>query len=244
MKLAICFYGQPRFLDNTCVYNRYKDIISLYNPDVYIHSWIAGANASMDSSDWSKKFDFKEQDRADELLIKMYSPKKYKFDSPIRPSLSESTRKKAEALPYYTANNEINMLSHLKTRSESIGLIDNPSEYDFVLVTRPDLYIFSLPDLTNLEKNRLYLTGDLVGCWTDPAILTTPEFLEAYSTVYDNIDYVTDRVLAGDSSKRNFIAEHYIYHNYASKFPEDRVSWTKDLMYKIVRNSDCLSHIV
>lgn len=81
-KLAICFYGQPRFIDNDIVYKRYTELINQYNADVYVHSWVSNTENIMDASDWSKQNNFIEKLNSAEQIVSMYNPKKVLFEPP------------------------------------------------------------------------------------------------------------------------------------------------------------------
>ena len=53
MKVALLFFGQPRYLDDDRAYNDYKRLIlDRYDTDVYIHTWFDEAGGKYDVSTW------------------------------------------------------------------------------------------------------------------------------------------------------------------------------------------------
>ena len=51
MKVALLFFGQPRYLDDDRAYNDYKRLIlDRYDTDVYIHTWFDEAGGKYDVS--------------------------------------------------------------------------------------------------------------------------------------------------------------------------------------------------
>ena len=55
MKVALLFYGQPRYVDNEEVYNSYKsNILDKYDTDVFCHTWWSETEKEYDYSSWSK----------------------------------------------------------------------------------------------------------------------------------------------------------------------------------------------
>ena len=180
MKIALCFFGQPRFLNNPYTYLSHKFwILDKYNTDIYIHTWIDGEEKECKYSDWvlyqqslrNEKYETpKEYKGIENDIIKKYKPKKYIFENSKHFSLDEKSRniikeiekdfisKYGNELKFnYSENNENNVLSQLYSMSKSISLID--SEYDWIILSRYDNYIWDFPNLYQLDKNNLYLNN-------------------------------------------------------------------------------------
>jgi len=239
MRLAICFFGQPRYLDNKKVHECYTNLINRYETDVYVHSWISGKDCEMSVSDWAKKHSIKECADATEKILSLYSPIKYKFDSPFDGRLTTETRQKASVMRFYTENNERNLLSHLKSYSESIRLVQNPQEYDFILMTRFDAYLFDFPNLHTLDTDKFYLTKRYDGGWCDITQLCGSKFAKAFD-VYDNFDLITDTLVNLDPT---FIAELYKRENYDLSYSRTDLRYIESLSSGIVRSNQDISSI-
>ena len=56
MKVALCFYGQPRFIDNKIGYESHNEhIISKVDTDIYTHFWFDREQTTFNTSDWALK---------------------------------------------------------------------------------------------------------------------------------------------------------------------------------------------
>lgn len=164
MKVALCFFGQPRLLENPYTYNSHLEhIIKKYPTDVYVHNWISTENSRYTYSDWAldkMQEDWRQVQSQDvgNRVREMYSPVASKFDTARTFQLSDSSRELVKNLPYYSTNNENNTLSQLYSISECIKLVQK-DDYDFVILSRYDNYISNLPDLNELSRNGFYITN-------------------------------------------------------------------------------------
>ncbi len=239
VKLAICFFGQPRYLNNKSVHGCYRKLIDQYNADVYVHSWISGKDTEFSVSDWAKTHNIKESVDAKERILSLYSPIKCKFDAPFDGCLSAETRSKACTMRLYTENNEKNLLSHLKSYSEVIRLVENPQDYDFILMTRFDAYLFDFPNLYSLDSTKFYLTKKYDGGWCDITQLCGSKFAKAFD-VYQNFDSITDNLMKKDPC---FIAELYKRENYDLAYSRNDLRYIESLSSGIVRSEQGISSI-
>ncbi len=239
MRLAICFFGQPRYLNNKKVHECYSKLMDQYQTDVYVHSWISGKECEMSVSDWAKKHNIKESADATEKIISLYSPTKYKFDSPFEGRLKSETREKASTMRFYTENNERNLLSHIKSYSEAIRLVESPQNYDFILMTRFDAYLFDFPNLDSLDSSKFYLTKRYDGGWCDITQLCGSKFAKAFD-VYDNFDLITNNLSKKDPA---FIAELYKRENYDLSYSRSDLRYIESLSSGIVRSDQDISSI-
>jgi hypothetical protein len=168
MKIALCFYGQPRLLNNPYVYISHKYwILDRYNTDIFIHSWIDNEEKEFNYAD-QVKIKSKEIKNSDQIILNRYKPKKYIFEKSKVFKLDENqekilkykeseqkTRWSAGSYFNLTENNVNNHLSQLYSLSQSIKLIDD--DYDWVILSRFDNYIINIPDLCSLNNDDLYL---------------------------------------------------------------------------------------
>jgi hypothetical protein len=162
MKVALCLFGQPRLIENPYTHKSHHSwIMEKYDTDVYAHSWVSEDERPFDYSDWGIGMGLADVQvkYVKSIILNNYCPKKYSFEEPKTFSLEEDVRKKVQLLNYYSLNNEINLMSHLYSMSKSIELLDKSVEYDWVILSRYDNYIESLPDLNSLDKNSLYLSN-------------------------------------------------------------------------------------
>lgn len=163
MKVALCFFGQPRLLDNPHTYNSHLEhIINKYQTDVYVHNWIYQEGVQFSYSDWAldKMQEDWKQTQPDELeskIQKMYSPVASRFEATRTFKLSDQSREVVKNLPFYSINNENNTLSQLYSISECIKLVQG-DDYDFIILSRYDNFIYNLPNLAELNTDGFYIT--------------------------------------------------------------------------------------
>jgi len=164
MKVALCFFGQPRLLENPYTYNSHLEhIVNKYTTDTYVHSWVGNENNHFAYSDWAldKMQEGWKQVQSQDVesrIEKMYSPIVTKFDLARTFKLSDESREVVKNLPFYSANNENNTLSQLYSISECIKLVEK-DDYDFIILSRYDNYIQHIPNLNELDSNGFYITN-------------------------------------------------------------------------------------
>lgn len=186
-------FGQPRVINNPHTAQSHKKwIIEKYNTDVFTHSWISGEEIPFTYSDWVKNTynDFEDKNTANIILDK-YKPKQFKFEQPRLFMLDEVSRDKVKNLKYYSLNNENNILSHLYSLSASINLIKET--YDWIIISRYDNYIKYMPNLTELESNKLYITADYGDHFPDHMIFGGQKqinTLNCYNILPELCDYI------------------------------------------------------
>lgn len=182
MKVALCFFGQPRWLENPYVWLSHKYwIIDKYDTDIYIHTWI---------NEDEKKFEYADQVRDElktheiknstKIILDKYKPIKYIFEKNKEFFFDDNTRKilidkkvdyenKINGTFNYTLTNEKNHLSQLYSMSKSISLLEN-KKYDWVILSRFDNYIYDFPNLYILDSNNLYLNNNFYHIFSDVLI--------------------------------------------------------------------------
>ncbi len=151
MKIALCLYGQPRNL-----YQGYenikREILDKYDTDVFLHAWSTDKNYI--TSQW-RPIDTEPSNIND--IIKLYNPVKYIFNSPMIFDCDTS-------LPGYQntphKSNINNILSQFYSRKSVRDLLCLNNKYDFVIMIRYDIIIKKLPNLFEIDKNKLYFAPD------------------------------------------------------------------------------------
>ena len=157
MKIAVCFSGQLRFVKE---YSQYilPNLIQLYeNVDVYAHLWYS---EEMVGKQFHHEFQDKYKENPEEF-IKIYSPKKYIFEKeyihkyPISSNCVENDLKclKPEEIQYSIYR----YFSQWYSVKKSYELIENPSEYDFIIRLRTDVCIQKPILLEFLDNTKLYI---------------------------------------------------------------------------------------
>lgn len=193
MRVALCMFGQPRLIKNPYSLQSHMDwIIKRYNADVYAHCWISGQEVGFGYSDWVKvnHADAEDKDIAD-IVLNNYNPKRHLFEEPRHFALDDVSRSLVSGMEFYSPNNENNMLSHLYSFSTSLGLIEGL--YDWVIISRYDNYIRYMPNLEELNSNKLYITTMYGDHFPDPMIFGGQRHMESLRC-YDIIPELCHKV--------------------------------------------------
>ena len=229
MKIALCLYGQPRFIDNSNI-KLYLDnlIFDKYDVDTYCHFWYDNEITSYTGSDWHdrpssyyKGGDFYKVENTLDIINKVYRPKKILFEKPKdfyeilnsnELNILENKRRNQSGENYFSLKNVNNLLSHLYSIEKSLNLIELNKEYEFVVLTRYDSLILNFPDLSKLERGYIYASnqhgkcGDTY-CFTDNIFLLDTNLvlgLKCFSNI-KNIISIIDMWTAESVKKENII---------------------------------------
>lgn len=184
LKVAICIYGQPRYLNNKHVKARLDSIVySKYDVDVYIHTWNVKVCIG---SEWNK-FNCNVSDLFN-TIDNTYAPRRILIDKEFKSfSLSESVITSIKSRPYYSDHNLISLSSHLYSFQTCLSLIDK--EYDFVFVTRFDNLLNKFPVLNLLERGNLYYTNHYGGNFSDASFILSSDIIKNFKP-YDDMEIV------------------------------------------------------
>tara|TARA_Y100000310_G_scaffold231004_1_gene233537 strand:+ start:8147 stop:8863 length:717 start_codon:yes stop_codon:yes gene_type:complete len=141
MKVALCFSGltggsggkdgEGQSLDLIEPYNSFKEnILDVNDVDVFMHSW---------------SLELKSE------LIKLYNPKKYKFEEQIEFDTKENLREHITKSRFYGNKSVLN----LKKQYE----LENNFKYDWVMISRFDLIWFSKIIFSKYDNEYFYASN-------------------------------------------------------------------------------------
>ena len=172
MKVALLFFGQPRYLDDDRAYNDYKRLIlDRYDTDVYIHTWFDEAGGKYDVSTWAQMHGAKNAvilPDSIERLERMYNPKVLVHEKPQKFELppeckafvdEKFTDKHPEG--HWNPGNYSNIMSQLKTIQRVAQLYEETGDkHDIIVLARLDTWLENFPDdLSALDPSKFYLPG-------------------------------------------------------------------------------------
>jgi hypothetical protein len=91
--------------------------------------------------------------------IKMYNPKKYLIEKELEKSFIDSkfTKSDFSKTKGLCVSTKYNLYSYLYSLNKCVNLIDNLGEYDFLIPARADMVNTIIPNLNNLDKNKMYI---------------------------------------------------------------------------------------
>jgi hypothetical protein len=192
MKIALVFSGQPRFVNSKAYLSIHDNLLQKYNCDIYAHFWFSSnINTKYETAPWSSLGDIQLSEYAIKDFIELYHPIKIEFEEPYSDSqLVERTYTRVNH-PREPYNTRSMFISHKKAYS----LVINPEQYDFIIRIRTDDYIYTLPDLNIIskDKNYVFLQDETRGIINDSFAIIRPSDakyifngIDIIDTLYDN----------------------------------------------------------
>lgn len=213
MKIALCFSGQPRFIEQGYV-GISREIMNNRDVDVFAHLWFddklqsepykyggdgGWVDQRIDSSaidkfidlykpvsikvEGSKRFE-------DQRLVEGYQPSinRYKrgaIDNPKEPDFAR--RDINNIISYYYSLNQVNIL---KKQYE----YDKNFKYDLVIKLRTDVIINSSIDFSRVQKNTIYYSemGQPDGMISDWLDYGDSRSMDVFMTPFSNLDLLID----------------------------------------------------
>src|SRR3989344_6416933 len=161
MKIALILSGQPRFYNSVSYTTIYNEILNKYDTDVFFHCWYSSnKDYNYEYSPWSginQKITF--PDTVKEDLIKMYNPKEYIIEEPIKFNFKMSDIDNNNKNREFLYNNVPSMFYSL-TKSNELRITyekKNNIIYDWVIRARFDTLLVSLPELNKLCPGNIYV---------------------------------------------------------------------------------------
>ena len=205
MKVALLLSGQPRFIDDHRPFLFFKEnIIDVYDVDVYCHAWFNNDNRYQ-VSPWSKNAHKLESfsqltkknpvpDNADEIILKSYQPKKYKFDSPREFEFNSESqiildKKFTGRHPegFWSKIGYSCILSQVKSMQECLKLV-NIDNYDVIILSRYDVTVdnFSSIKLESLDMEYMHLQN-IHDRFPDGVYIFGKKYYEWFLNLFDEI---------------------------------------------------------
>lgn len=157
MKVALCLSGQPRFHSEESYRSLKREILDKYDTDVFIHTIVSSnENFIYPYAPWSGiTSKIKISPNVVSELNTLYSPKKMAVEEP---KTFPEFYKKGDYLSYNMPPMfySIKYSDDLRKSHEEF----NNFKYDFVIRARTDTLLSSLPDLSSLDKDTIYVPNN------------------------------------------------------------------------------------
>ena len=209
MKVALLFFGQPRFVDNPEIERVYKSsIIDKYDTDVFCHAWWKEGDAEFDYSSWSKINKCPIPPNALELIREKYQPLILVHDEPrhfelpqkVKEFIDEKFTGKCPDGDHWNHKNYSNIMSQLwsiKTVSNIFETYRKSSEvtekYDWVILARYDTVLINFPNLEEYNQNKFYLP-DHHSRFPDTIQFFGTKYLNWSKNAFDDIENVYEGI--------------------------------------------------
>lgn len=215
MKVALCFSGQPRFIEEGFYFiNEY--IIKEYSPDIFAHLWIDHDAQKLPykfggNGEWiNQRLEIDAIEKFDHLYSplvlktensKFFLRKDEYFENSAKKFWKGAIQNESEpnfkmrqinnSLSYFYSLNQVNLLQ----KSYSY---ENNFTYDVVIRLRTDSMIKSELDLSRVRENTLYFTNinkqprKLICDWVN---FGTQASMEGFTSVFSNYENIMKKTL-------------------------------------------------
>lgn len=193
MKVAVCFFGLPRYSDYI-LESFQKNVLALYDVDIYGHFW--WSEEMVGTYKHREFFDTWDKDTMDVLQQKL-TFKKVVIEPQIKFDLSGYKHSTTEPdLQVLTTDMCKDILFGNKSKwystQKAYKLIENPSDYDFIIISRLDCDYSKPIDLEVLKRDILYLQDGYRGGgdrkYNDVYAIGSPEVIHYYADIYNLTD--------------------------------------------------------
>lgn len=208
MKVALLFFGQPRFVDNPKIEEVYRNtILKRYDTDVFCHTWWKDSDEEYDYSSWSRISNCPIPPNALELICEKYQPLLLQHDEPKTFELPKNA--KAFVDENFTGNhpeghwnekNYSNIMSQLysiKAVSELFDAYRKCPEvnktYEWIILARYDTIITDFPNLEMCNSNKFYLPGHHPR-FPDTIQFFGTKYLGWSKNAFDDVDSVYENI--------------------------------------------------
>jgi hypothetical protein len=212
MKIALCFSGQARAIKTGFEYYK-RNLLDLYDVDVYFHSWNSENN---------------------QVYLDTYKPKNFKFEDALNVDLSKYTRIPAKRPAK-------NIYSMYYSMNECRKLIQG--NYDWVIRARTDYALNVDLKFHTLDSSKLYIPDEHQNverdAGNDQFAASSQSNMEKYLSTFENIDRYYDNgcelggetLMQANLRAHGLIGEKLVYTNMNNPFPPQAYSgWPSSLI--------------
>jgi hypothetical protein len=206
MKIAICFYGQPRlFKQGFEIIKNFIDCNNEHSFDIFFHTWydknLVGQHYQC--SPWRNipQSQLLIDNNLIDNLIELYKPKKYLYESPITFDLTNIKNSKM-----YNESSDViktctnNTISCIYSKYQVSKLLqdyitETDEKYEIVISIRFDILKkldFKIEEMLNQKINTMNVLSRLY--ISDHIIITNYELFLQYSNTYENLDNILENI--------------------------------------------------
>lgn len=197
MKVAVCFYGQPRYIEE-CAKALKTNLIDPLNADIYYHLW-------WDPSYIGQSFKFHATDKYEqdmsEVFKATYPDAVGVFEPQIQFDISNYSTVSGEQASYLSDEQRelwckeviFKQKSAFYSIRESVKQIRNLEQYDLIILTRVDVVpqkMWDTKDMFSKSKALNFDAYDNINHLADWFICGCSKLISVYSKLYDHIDSI------------------------------------------------------
>lgn len=216
LRVALVLFGQPRFVENRAPGWSHRFALRRYRTEIFGHYWFDDSDHVLEAAPWSGLSKLKQNPNTMGILNKRYPGASLANDPPRFFETNQALRAKVLGLgnPSETLNIKLanfpNTASHIFSLSSALAKAREKhlaEPFDFVVVSRFDALILSLPNLAKLQSGSLYLS-DEHDRFPDMIMFGSPEnifAIDAWSLIEQN-EVGPDELVAEDLKRKAYLS--------------------------------------
>lgn len=194
MKVALCFWGQPRFIENPVTYEGVKkNFLDKYDVDVYVHTWFS-QDGTMVGSNWSG-INHKINPNTLNIIYDRYRNNLKRLWWQTQPNFLEDERFKPLRQQMYNHmhvsacivhdRNFNSLCSQMVSTTEIINVIKHfgVEQYDWIVVMRQDCHVIDIPDLETLDPTKFYCSNCGPESLKEEFLIFHPRYIDALNMI-------------------------------------------------------------
>lgn len=167
--VALLLYGQPRCIDKGIAFASHKKLLlEKYATDVFCHMWEERNAEQYETSPWSVKA--QTVPAAKQFALAMYEPVAFEYSLAAKFDPCDELKKLVDSENFrrvwkVSPNALSNCISQLFSIEQVAKLLEKhmstqKMDYEWAIVTRYDITLDGLPDLTQLDRTCFYLMNN------------------------------------------------------------------------------------
>jgi hypothetical protein len=241
-RVALCLAGQYRTFDSEVVQKTIKHfLLDKYDCDIYISTW-KNRGVSLNHGDkveYKNEFDtINENDITKYIDCRSIEIEDYNL---WYSNLSDTFK-------YFISNSNLHngTIPQLYKKYKSYSLIPKEQEYDFIIVTRPDIFIFNHFNIFDMIENNTIWNCNPEGTWAyypnrifDILYMGKRDSIDKISNCYFNVLELLDDPYNSNLSSLDCCK---ILYTYAKKYCGLEVKSTNNLLCNVYRDIDSLDY--
>lgn len=189
MKIALCFFGQPRFYNNNEIREFLRDIKAEGEVDVYMHLWKPAKDKDFMRSPWSgidEKLAIIDTENLKEKIEDIYEPVALEIED--ERTLVENPEKYART-PAPTSPEIVHRMYYSQWKVSEL-LKASGKEYDLVFKMRTDSAVKGLKPLKELVGDQIWVPDNcpVMGWFNDNFSISSQENFYKMAGTFNNLD--------------------------------------------------------
>lgn len=228
MKIALCFYGQSRFVKEGYLFHK-GSLLDGHDVDTFVHTWNDPDKTGLPyPSALGENYDIQSADVIS-TIVNLYKPKKLLCEIPKNFEIYKNCKfNKSQPNGMYSMFYSKYVTNKLKSEYEN----ENKFKYDVVFYSRFDFALNRKFDFSVLDLSKVHIPD--FDYFNDQCGFGSSQIIDLASEVYENISKHCDDgvVLGGEDLLKKQINEHSLKIDFFHPFGPNRYNSTRNSLIR------------